>query len=66
MYLKLDLSVKCHLTKCHVSDVGYPLTVELLLFTQLYHSSSVHGAITLSINVHAQNIGTQKFLLRTS
>ena len=28
--------------------------------------SSVHGAFSLSINVHAQNIGTQKSLLRKS
>ena len=44
-------------------------TLEQFNFCYLPRSiiiSSVHGAFSLSFNVHAQNIGTQKFLLGKS
>ena len=50
-------------TKCLLCDAGYPLTVQRLLFTKII-ISSVHGAFSLSVNVHALSIETQKFLLR--
>ena len=53
-------------TNCHACDVGYPLTVSICCLLRFVIRSSLHGAFSLSINVHAQNSGTQEFLLRKS
>ena len=39
-------------TKCHVSDVDYPLTVKLLLFTKSYHPFRCTWIFSPSSNVH--------------
>ena len=47
--------------------VGYSLIVfEFCYLLRFITISSVHGAFSLSINAHAQSMGTEKFLLSRS
>ena len=50
-------------TKCHVCNGGCPQIVYLLLLTNMYYHFKSRWSFSLSSNVHAQNTGTQKFLL---
>ena len=41
-------------------------STSVMLFTKIdHHFMCIHGAFSLSTNVHAQNSGTQTFLLRS-
>ena len=55
-------------TKYQVCNIcnGYPLTVNFCCLLKFISISSVHGAFSLSFNVHAQSIGTQTLLLKRS
>ena len=55
MYIKFDLS----LHKIHAHNVGYPLAMELLIFTKIYHHLRCWSHSLIS-NLHAQYIGTKK------
>ena len=64
MYLRINSIYLC--TECHVCDVSCPLTVYFCYLLRFIIVSSVHKAFSVSSNVHAQNIGTHKVLLRKS
>ena len=46
VYLKFDLSI-C--AKCHVRDVGYPLSIYLLLFTKIYHHFKCSWSLMIAV-----------------
>ena len=59
MYLKVDLSIM-YVMLATLKQFNFCYLLKFII------TSSVHGAFSFSINVRAQNIGTQTLLLRKS
>ena len=54
----------CAYKRYALCDIDYPLTVKLLLVIRIYYHFKSTWSFSIFIDVHVQNNGTQKSLLR--